>query len=126
MEIENLDDPGNPQRFCIDALRQIQEDHRHAAQVIRARIRQLGGEPADSSGAWGAWARFAMSAARVFGAAAVLRSLKEGEESGLTDFRDGLPSVDDASGTLLQNELIPTLERHVRALDQMIDGSGTA
>ena len=126
MAMEKLDDPGNTQRFCIEALQRIQEDHRRAAQTIRGRIRQLGGEPVDSSGAWGAWARFAMSAAKVFGAAAVLRSLKEGEESGLTEFRDGMPSVDDTSESLLQNELVPTLERHIRSLDQMIDGSGTA
>ena len=38
-------------------LREIQEEHGRAAQGIRDRIRELGGEPSDSSGAWGAWAK---------------------------------------------------------------------
>ena len=38
-------------------LRQIQEEHGRAAQGIRDRIRELGGEASDSSGAWAAGPR---------------------------------------------------------------------
>src|SRR4030095_5845606 len=41
----------------IGLLREIQEEHGRAAQAIRDRIRELGGGPSDSSGAWGAWAK---------------------------------------------------------------------
>ena len=33
-------------------LREIQEEHGRAAQAMRDRIRELGGEAVDSSGAW--------------------------------------------------------------------------
>src|SRR3712207_9038667 len=36
-------------------LREIQEEHGRAAQGLRDRIRELGGEASDSSGAWGIW-----------------------------------------------------------------------
>src|SRR5438552_11745555 len=41
----------------LGLLREIQEEHGRAAQAIRERIRELGGEASDSSGAWGAWAK---------------------------------------------------------------------
>ncbi len=41
----------------VQVLRQMQEEHGRAAQELRERIRSLGGEPSDSSGAWGAWAQ---------------------------------------------------------------------
>src|SRR5689334_20746729 len=50
----------------IGLLRGIQEEHGRAAQAIRDRIRELGGEPSDSSGAWGAWAKFTQGTANLF------------------------------------------------------------
>jgi len=66
-------------------LQEMQEEHGRAAQSIRQRIREMGGEPSDCSGAWGAWAKFTMGAAKLFGEAAALKALKEGEEHGLKD-----------------------------------------
>src|SRR6187402_1524845 len=51
----------------VGLLREIQEEHGRAAQAIRDRIRELGGEPSDSSGAWGAWAKLVEGTASVFG-----------------------------------------------------------
>src|SRR5438045_8203147 len=36
----------------VTILRQMQEEHGRAGQELRERIRSLGGEPSDSSGAW--------------------------------------------------------------------------
>jgi bacterioferritin (cytochrome b1) len=107
-------------------LREIQEQHGRAAQAIRDRIRELGGEPSDSSGAWGAWAKFTQGTANLFGDAASLKALKEGEEHGLKDFEEGVDDVDATSMELIQNQLIPAQQRHIALLDQMINSVGRA
>jgi hypothetical protein len=89
---------GEQQSANVGMLREIQEEHGRAAQAIRDRIRELGGEPSDSSGAWGAWAKFTQGTANLFGDASALKSLKEGEEHGLKDYEEGLDDVDMTSG----------------------------
>jgi bacterioferritin (cytochrome b1) len=102
-------------------LREIQEEHGRAAQTIRDRIRELGGEAADSSGAWGVWAKTVQGTMSLFGDASSLKALKEGEEHGLKDYHDAIPSLDVTSQQLVQNQLIPQQQRHIDLLDQMIN-----
>ena len=107
-------------------LREIQEEHGRAAQGIRDRIRELGGEASDSSGAWGAWAKTVQGTMNLFGDAAALKSLKEGEEHGLKDYQEALDDVDPTSAQLIQNQLIPAQQRHINLLDQLINTAGRA
>ena len=104
----------------VSALRQIQQDHGRAAQALRERIRELGGEPSDSSGAWGTWAKLNEGVANLFGDASSLKALKEGEERGLRDYEQSLDEIDLTSAELIQNQLIPTQERHITVLDQLL------
>lgn len=110
----------------LGLLREMQEEHGRAAQAIRDRIRELGGEPSDSSGAWGAWAKFTQGTANLFGDAASLKSLKEGEEHGLKDYEEGIDDIDATSAELVQNQLIPSQQRHINLLDQLINAVGSA
>src|SRR5256886_17645514 len=107
-------------------LREVQEEHGRAAQALRDRIRELGGEPSDSSGAWGAWAKFTQGTANLLGDAASLKSLKEGEEHGLKDYEEGIDDIDASSAELVQNQLIPAQQRHVSVLDTLISSVGRA
>ena len=107
-------------------LREIQEEHGRAAQGIRDRIRELGGEPSDSSGAWGAWAKTVQGTMNLFGDAAALKSLKEGEEHGLKDYQEAIDDVDPSTAQLIQNQLIPAQQRHINLLDQLIASVGRA
>ncbi len=105
----------------VGLLREIQEEHGRAAQAVRDRIRELGGEPSDSSGAWGAWAKLVEGAASLFGGdAGSLKALKEGEEHGLKDYNEGINDIDATSAELVQNQLIPAQQRHINLLDQLI------
>jgi hypothetical protein len=110
----------------VGLLREIQEEHGRAAQAIRDRIRELGGEPSDSSGAWGAWANLVQGTANLFGDTASLKSLKEGEEHGLKDYQEGVDDIDATSAELVQNQLIPAQQRHINLLDQLINAVGRA
>ena len=107
-------------------LREIQEEHGRAAQGIRDRIRELGGEPSDSSGAWGAWAKTVQGTMNLFGDASALKSLKEGEEHGLKDYQEAVDDVDPTSAQLIQNQLIPAQQRHINLLDQLVSSVGNA
>jgi uncharacterized protein (TIGR02284 family) len=102
-------------------LRTMQEDHGRAAQALRDRIRELGGEASDSSGVWGAWAKFTQGTSNLFGDTAALKSLKEGEEHGLKDYQEALDDVDMTSAELIQNQLIPAQMRHTQTLNHLID-----
>lgn len=107
-------------------LREIQEEHGRAAQGIRDRIRELGGEASDSSGAWGAWAKTVQGTMNLLGDGAALKSLKEGEEHGLKDYQEAIDDVDPSSAQLIQNQLIPAQQRHINLLDQLISSVGQA
>ena len=110
----------------LGLLREMQEEHGRAAQALRDRIRELGGEASDSSGAWGAWAKFTQGTANLFGDASSLKALKEGEEHGLKDYSEGLDDIDMTSAELVQNQLMPAQRRHINLLDQLIDSAGRA
>src|SRR5690606_2319448 len=88
---ESADDPAFA---SVSILREMQEDHGRAAQLLRERVRSLGGEPSESSGAWGALAQTVQGTMNLFGDAAALKSLKEGEEHGLKDYTEALSDVD--------------------------------
>jgi uncharacterized protein (TIGR02284 family) len=107
-------------------LREIQEEHGRAAQGLRDRIRELGGEAADSSGAWGIWAKTVQGTMNIFGDTSSLKALKEGEEHGLKDYQEALDDVDATTGQLIQNQLIPAQQRHINLLDQLISSVGSA
>jgi hypothetical protein len=107
-------------------LREIQEEHGRAAQGIRDRILELGGEASDSSGAWGVWAKTVQGAMSLFGDASSLKALKEGEEHGLKDYQGAIPKIDPTSAQLIQNQLIPAQQRHISLLDRLIGTAGAA
>jgi uncharacterized protein (TIGR02284 family) len=108
-------------------LRQIQEEHGRAAQNIRERITRLGGEAADSSGAWGVWAQTVQGTMNLFGGdSGALKALKEGEEHGLKDYEEALDDVDGTSAQMISNQFIPAQQRHINLLDQLINSAGRA
>jgi uncharacterized protein (TIGR02284 family) len=118
-----LDNNGSSDQTSMDRLsmlREIQSEHGQAAQLLRERIRDLGGEASDSSGAWGAWAQTVQGTANLFGDTAALKSLKEGEEHGLKDYQEALDDVDSTSRDLIETQLIPNQQRHVALLNQLM------
>jgi uncharacterized protein (TIGR02284 family) len=120
MAIDKLSESDRAATASVGLLHQMQEEHGRAAQALRDRIREMGGEASDSSGVWGAWAKFTQGSANLFGDAAALKSLKEGEEHGLKDYQEALDDVDATSAELIQNQFLPAQQRHIQVLDQLI------
>lgn len=61
-------------------LQQIRDSHDKRVQLLRERIQALGGQPAHSSGVWGAFVRAIQRGADLLGHRVALAALEEGEE----------------------------------------------
>jgi bacterioferritin (cytochrome b1) len=126
MAIDKISDSDSSRDADGRCLRDMQEDHGRAAQWIRSRIRELGGEPADSSGAWGGFAQTIQGTANIFGDTAAMKSLKEGEEHGLKDYQDALDHVDMTSASMFESEFIPNQQEHIMTLDSVMNSGNRA
>jgi uncharacterized protein (TIGR02284 family) len=105
-------------------LRRIHREHREAANTLRQHVRHFGETPDHGSGAWGAFAKAVEGAAKLFGNAAALKALKEGEEHGAKDYedalkQDGLPAE---CRSLIAATLLPQTRNHIAALDRLLGG----
>src|SRR5205807_4338157 len=103
-------------------LREIAEDHREAAGSLRRHVTAAPGRPEAGAGAWGAFAKAVEGAAQLFGNAAALQALREGEERGVSDYENALKdeTLDAASRALIATTLLPRTRNHVRTLDRLM------
>jgi hypothetical protein len=107
--------PGTPD---LVALR---KDHREAADALVEHVRLHGGKPAEGSGPWGMWARAFEATSKLFGHAAALRALREGEEHGLKDYQHALEDRElVADCQALIRGQISRQQMHITMLDRLI------
>jgi hypothetical protein len=107
------------------SLTQLRQDHAERVGVLRNKICELAGEPSESSGAWGAFAKTVQAGADFLGDTVAVAALEEGEDRGIkmyTDaLRDGDPIVRDLVGTVLMpaqrrsHDLCRSLKSFVKA-----------
>lgn len=106
---------------AINELSAILDDHQRAASRIEVAIRQKGGEPVRTSGAWGTWSKIVMGTAQLFGDKAALKALKEGEESGVEEYESVLRDTDiPQDAKALVSDLVATQRMHVQKLDGLM------
>jgi len=115
--LEKVGDQPNAQK-----LSSVLDDHKMAADKFRTHIKELGGTPSSDSGAWGTWAETVTGTAKLFGDAAALKALKEGEEHGLKEYKELLVDKDVPQSIKdeVKNKHIPVQEGHIKLLDQFI------
>lgn len=102
-------------------LHRFAKDHRDAADQLWHHIEQHGGKPSEGSGAWGSWAKAVEGTAKLFGNAAALKALKEGEEHGLKDYQSALENKGMAPECLaLIRNLLAKQREHIAGLDRLI------
>src|SRR5262245_8676029 len=73
-----------PQRGTLEAC---EASHRTRVGILTDEVRRRGGEPAQGSGAWGAFAKAVEGTANTFGAKAAIAALEEGEDHGRDDYK---------------------------------------
>ena len=103
-------------------LRRIHDEHRQAATILADHIQQHGGQPDRTSGAWGSFAKAVEGTAKLFGNAAALKALKEGEEHGIKEYQEALTKreLPGDCAVLIESKLLPNAMAHVPALDRLM------
>jgi uncharacterized protein (TIGR02284 family) len=103
-------------RQAIDALKsssnasmlqQWKQSHESRVAMLRDRITQLGGKPADGSGPWGAFAKLIEGGASVLGEKTAIAALEEGEDHGLKDYQTDVGKLDADSRSFLVQQIMP-------------------
>jgi uncharacterized protein (TIGR02284 family) len=105
MALDKLDRT-SPTRMEIE---ECMASHQERVSALREAIVQLGGNPSDSSGPWGVFAKAVEGTAKAFGDKAAIAALEEGEDHGLRDYKDELDDddLDVQSKALLMTRLLP-------------------
>jgi len=103
-------------------VRRLRDEHRTTANTLRQHVHQHAGDPDTGSGMWGAWAKLVEGTAKVFGEAAALKALKEGEEHGINSYRAALDDKDLSTDckTLIRTQLLPKAQTHISLLDRLM------
>ena len=83
------------------------KSHQDRVMMLQDAIRQLGGEPATSSGPWGTFAKVVEGGAKAFGEKAAVAALEEGEDHGLKDYKSDLGDLDFEARELVRGKLLP-------------------
>jgi hypothetical protein len=111
---------GQPQAV---ELRRIRDEHAESAAVLRERVRHFGGDPAEGSGIWGRLTAAITGTAKIFGPAAALATLKQGEEFGIGQYENALcdTEIDTEDKDLVRYRLLPRSNQHVADLDRLIE-----
>ena len=82
----------------------------HSGRVAElvSKVQSAGGEPAQNSGAWGAFAKMMEGGAKIAGDKATIACLEEGEDKGLADYKklleDSDPAVKSAAQELISKQ----------------------
>jgi len=109
-----LDKVDNP--IAAAVLRENQASHAGRVEALRSEIRRLGGDPADSSGAWGAFAKAVAGGAKIFGESAAVAALEEGEDHGLKDYQSDIADCSPTTRNLVTSRLLVEQRRTHDAL----------
>src|SRR4051794_3799727 len=105
-----------------EELRRIHREHREAANTLRQHVHMFGGKPDQDSGSWGTFAKAVEGSAKLFGNAAALKALKEGEEHGLKDYQDALDSGKLPADCIeLIRGFLPKQRQHIEAIDRLME-----
>lgn len=101
------------------SLLECRSSHESRVQLISDRVVELGGEPSDGSGVWGAFAKLVEGGAKLFGDKSAIAALEEGEDKGLRDYRDEVKKVDGTTRTFVETQLLAAQERTHRTMSSL-------
>ena len=111
-----------------EQLGRMLDDHQDSVEELTRAVVRCGGQPDSTSGAWGSLAQAITGAAKLFGNAAALKALKEGEEHGMKEYEEALedPMLDAESRELIEGTLLPRQRGHILMVDTLISQGTSA
>ncbi len=92
-------------------LVQCSRSHEQRVRLLTEAILGRGGEPAESSGAWGSLVRILERSALAIGEDAALAVLEEGEDHGRDDYERELASLEPSARQLVEFAILPEQRR---------------
>lgn len=117
--MEKLED-----QHVLADLQRFREEHARAVRLLREQVVNSGGQPAQCTGPWGAYAAAAAAMTPVGGPATALLALRQGEEHGINGYEDALDNeaVAVECKEAIRAELLPRLHGHVEELNRLMGG----
>lgn len=104
----------------IERLVELRQSHASRAGLLRDRIVELGGKPAEGSGMWGGFAKLVEGGSKVFGESAALKTLEEGEDKGLNDYTTEVDDLTASTRQFVASQILPEQQRSHDTLSRMI------
>lgn len=106
----------------VQRLRTFLEDHNKAVDYWKTQIASDRTIEEGGSGVWGKAVKTFVGASKLFGNSSALGALREGEEYGLSEYKDLLKSEDITMQQKeeIRNRFIPLQEKHIDSLNAMI------
>ncbi len=108
-----------PNATSRTTLEQCARSHQERANLLTREVRRLGGQPAESSGAWGSFAKLVTNGAQIFGEKAAIAALEEGEDHGRNDYQRDLGDLDVETRTLIERQVLPEQLRTHNAMSAL-------
>lgn len=93
--------------------------HRERVAALQTHIRSVGGEPEDSSGAWGAFATTLQTLANKVSDKQAVSQLEDGEKHGLNDYLRDSDKLDDCCQEFMASRIIPEQQRTTAAMTEL-------
>lgn len=110
---------GSEEDVNATTLEECKRSHEERAEMLRQQVLRLGGEPSESSGPWGGFARLVEGGARVLGVKPAIAALEEGEDHGKRLYADVADDVAPSTREFIRASLLPEQERTHAALSAL-------
>ncbi|MBX3218116.1 MAG: DUF2383 domain-containing protein [Labilithrix sp.] len=88
-------------------LAECKLSHEQRVAILTEEIRRLGGTPAESSGAWGSFAKLVQGGADALGEKSAVAALEEGEDHGNADYKRDVPKLDANVRAVIEQRVVP-------------------
>jgi uncharacterized protein (TIGR02284 family) len=110
-----------------ELLTQAKDSHAERVARLRDAIVSSGGEPIESPGAWGSFAKLVASTAASMGDSAIVAALEEGEDLGSNEYEWKILNIHGDNRKLVRDELFPKQQATHKLLSTLVmqssDGS---
>ena len=93
------------------SLVQCTRSHEERARLLTEAILGRGGEPSDSSGAWGSLVRMVERSAAAISESAAVAVLEEGEDHGREDYLRDIDNLEPSARQLVEFAILPEQRR---------------
>ncbi|MEO6954696.1 MAG: DUF2383 domain-containing protein [Polyangia bacterium] len=105
--------------FARMQLQSCMRSHQQRVDILKAKIMELDGTPADGSGAWGVFAQAVQGVSAALGDKVAITALESGEDHGLADYRQDMTKLEGDARQLIVAQLLPKQEETHRTMSSL-------